>query len=43
MQNTEWTKINGGVCAASGFQANGLNCGLIANKEKKDLGLVVSD
>ena len=43
MQNTEWTKINGGVCAASGFQANGLNCGLNANKEKNDLGLVVSD
>ena len=43
MQNAEWTKIDGGVCAAKGFQANGLNCGLNANKEKNDLGLVVSD
>ena len=37
------TKVNGGVCAAKGFQANGLNCGLNPNKEKNDLGLVVSD
>ncbi|MBR3812157.1 MAG: bifunctional glutamate N-acetyltransferase/amino-acid acetyltransferase ArgJ [Agathobacter sp.] len=43
MQKREWTKIDGGVCAAKGFQANGLNCGLNANKEKNDLGLVVSD
>lgn len=37
------TKVVGGVCAAKGFQANGLNCGLNQNKEKNDLGLVVSD
>lgn len=43
MQNAKWEKIDGGVCAAKGFQANGLNCGLNANKEKNDLGLVVSD
>lgn len=36
-------KIEGGVCAAKGFQANGLNCGLNPNKEKNDLGLVLSD
>ena len=36
-------KVDGGVCAAKGFQANGLNCGLNSNKEKNDLGLVVSD
>lgn len=35
--------IEGGVCAAKGFQANGLNCGLNPNKDKNDLGLVVSD
>lgn len=35
--------IPGGVCAAKGFQANGLNCGLNPNKEKNDLALVVSD
>ena len=39
----EWTKIEGGVCAAKGFQANGLNCGLNPNKDKNDLGLVLSD
>ena len=37
------TYLGGGVCAAKGFQANGLNCGLNPNKEKNDLGLVVSD
>lgn len=40
---TTWTKIEGGVCAAKGFQANGLNCGLNSDKNKNDLGLVVSD
>ena len=34
--------IEGGVCAATGFEANGLNCGLNPNKEKNDLGLVFS-
>jgi len=33
----------GGVCAAAGFQANGLNCGLNADKNKNDLCLIVSD
>jgi glutamate N-acetyltransferase/amino-acid N-acetyltransferase len=33
----------GGVCAARGFRAAGLNCGLNPNKEKNDLCLVVSD
>ncbi|MGN0163988.1 MAG: bifunctional glutamate N-acetyltransferase/amino-acid acetyltransferase ArgJ, partial [Candidatus Ornithomonoglobus sp.] len=35
--------IDGGVCAAEGFKANGLNCGLNPDKEKNDLGLLVSD
>ncbi len=35
--------IDGGVCAATGFKAHGLNCGLNPNKEKNDLCLVVSD
>ena len=35
--------INGGVCAAKGYRANGLNCGLNKNPEKNDLGLYVSD
>lgn len=34
--------IEGGVCAAKGFEANGLNCGLNPNKEKNDLGMVFS-
>lgn len=43
MENKIWNKIEGGVCAAKGFQANGLNCGLNSDKNKNDLGLVVSD
>ncbi len=35
--------LDGGVCAAKGFQANGLNCGLNSDKNKNDLALVVSD
>lgn len=35
--------IEGGICAAKGFKANGLNCGLNPNKEKNDLGLYISD
>ncbi len=35
--------VEGGVCAAKGFLANGLNCGLNSNKEKNDLGMVVSE
>ena len=33
----------GGVCAAKGFKANGINCGLNNDKNKNDLGLIVSD
>ena len=35
--------INGGVCAARGFKANGLHCGIRSNTTKKDLSLVVSE
>lgn len=38
-----YTYVDGGVCAAKGFQANGLNCGLNSDKSKNDLALVVSD
>ena len=38
-----YTYEEGGVCAAKGFRANGLNCGLNPNPNKNDLGLVVSD
>ena len=35
--------INGGVCAAKGFTAGGIHCGIRANKTKKDLALIVSE
>jgi glutamate N-acetyltransferase/amino-acid N-acetyltransferase len=35
--------IEGGVCAAKGFVANGLNCGLNPDREKNDLGLLYSE
>ncbi|MBR3646135.1 MAG: bifunctional ornithine acetyltransferase/N-acetylglutamate synthase [Lachnospiraceae bacterium] len=35
--------VDGGVCAAQGFKANGLNAGINPDKEKFDLGLVYSD
>ena len=34
--------IQGGVCAAKGFTANGLHCGIKNNYPKKDLALIVS-
>ncbi len=33
----------GGVCAAKGFSANGVHCGIRRNHEKKDLSLIVSE
>lgn len=36
-------KIKGGVCAALGFKANGIHCGIRKNKDKKDLALIVCD
>lgn len=38
-----FTYIEGGVCAAKGYLANGLNCGLNPNKEKNDLALLFSE
>ncbi len=35
--------IEGGVCAAKGFRAGGIHCGIRKNKTKKDLSLIVSD
>ena len=35
-------KIAGGVCAAQGFTANGVHCGIRKNKQKRDLTLIVS-
>ncbi|MBR2623072.1 MAG: bifunctional glutamate N-acetyltransferase/amino-acid acetyltransferase ArgJ [Clostridia bacterium] len=33
-------QINGGVCAAKGFMANGIHCGIRKNKIKRDLALI---
>ena len=35
--------ITGGVCAAQGFKAGGVHCGIRKNQTKKDLALIVSD
>ena len=35
--------IPGGVCAAKGFKANGIHCGIRRNHSKKDLALIVSE
>lgn len=35
--------IEGGVCAAKGFSASGVHCGIRKNRTKKDLALIYSD
>ncbi len=35
--------VMGGVCAAKGFKANGVHCGIRKNKTKRDLALIVSE
>lgn len=35
--------VDGGVCAAKGYLANGINCGLNPEKTKNDLGMVYSE
>lgn len=34
---------DGGVCAAKGFSASGIHCGIRKNKSKKDLSLIYSE
>ena len=36
-------KITGGVCAAKGFTANGVHCGIRKNRSKRDLALIYSE
>ena len=36
-------QINGGVCAAKGFTANGVLCGIRKNRTKRDLALIMSE
>ncbi|MBR6767687.1 MAG: bifunctional ornithine acetyltransferase/N-acetylglutamate synthase [Clostridia bacterium] len=35
--------ISGGVCAAKGFKANGIHCGIRKNRTKRDIALIVSE
>ena len=35
--------VNGGVCAAKGFSANGIHCGIRKNRTKRDLALIYSE
>ena len=35
--------INGGICAAKGFSAGGVHCGIRKNRTKKDLALIYSE
>lgn len=35
--------IEGGVCAAKGFKANGIHCGIRKNRSKRDLSIIVSE
>ena len=36
-------RIDGGVCAAQGFRASGVHCGIRKNRTKRDIALIVSD
>lgn len=36
-------RIDGGICAAKGFTASGIHCGIRKNKTKKDLALIFSE
>ncbi|MDO5392890.1 MAG: bifunctional glutamate N-acetyltransferase/amino-acid acetyltransferase ArgJ [Eubacteriales bacterium] len=42
MKKEGFSYIEGGVCAAAGFLANGLNCGLNSDPGKNDLALLFS-
>ena len=35
--------ISGGVCAAKGFKASGVHCGIRKNRTKRDLSLILSE
>lgn len=35
--------IKGGVCAAKGFKAGGIHCGIRKNRQKRDLSLILSE
>ncbi|MBQ3482915.1 MAG: bifunctional glutamate N-acetyltransferase/amino-acid acetyltransferase ArgJ [Clostridia bacterium] len=35
--------VSGGVCAAKGFKASGVHCGIRKNRTKRDIALIVSE
>lgn len=44
MENYEgYQYIEGGICAATGFTANGMNCGINPDKNKNDVGMIYSE
>ena len=42
-ENAKIKQISGGVCAAEGFLAAGVYCGIRRNRTKKDLALIFSE
>jgi len=42
-QEAGYEYIEGGVCAAAGFAANGCHCGLDPDPDKNDLGIIYSE
>ena len=43
MENTTIKYIDGGICAAKGFRAGGVRCGIRKNRSKYDLAMIASD
>ena len=39
----KFTSVSGGVCAAKGFTASGVHCGIRKSRTKKDLALILSE
>ncbi len=35
--------VSGGICAAKGYKASGIHCGIRKNKQKRDLSLIISE
>ena len=42
-ENYEFKTLNGGICAAKGFTAAGIHCGIRSGREKRDLSLIYSE
>ena len=43
LEGSGYTYMEGGVCAAKGFLANGCHCGLVQDLSKNDLGMIFSE